>query len=318
MSANLQIAVVGATSPLGAALLESLAELVPPSVRVFAVDADERDGETVEFGHRELAVQPLSEFDFGNVGAAFFTADGFDAARREALDAGTIVLEAGEAATLATPALDGNVIALPDSAVLPLARALAALGGLSAVTVSAYQSASRFGQGALEELAAQTTALFTQRDAEVEHFPKRQAFNLLPLIGDAEEGGASAAERQLAESLPALLGQARLPVYASVVHVPMFFGAAWSVSVEFAGEAPSLAEVKQAFLAAGLWLNAEPGKADSTVSPMDVAGTDLLAADRVRLSGSRLMFWLTADPARVTAKNWCEQFAKAMQTGYFA
>ncbi|AXK39849.1 Asd/ArgC dimerization domain-containing protein [Crenobacter cavernae] len=322
MSANLQIAVVGATSQLGVALLEKLAELLPPSARVAAIDADELDGETVEYGHRELDVQAVSEFDFGHAGAAFFAEsnEAFAAARQAARDAGVLVFEAGATASLAGPVLDDGAIALPQDIALPLARALAALGSanLKAVTVTACLSASRFGKPAIEELAEQTTALFTQREAETEHFPKRQAFNLLPLIGAAGEGGDSDVERALAVALPALLGQAALPVFASVVHVPMFFGVAWAVSVEFDGDAPPIAELNDAFLKAGLWLNAEPGKGETTVSPMDVVGTDLLAVDRIRIQRNRLMFWLTADAARVTAKNWCEQFAKAMQTGYFA
>lgn len=320
MSMNVQIAVVGAMGQLGAALLDKLAERLPQDIKVFAVDEDERDGEMVEYGYRELSVHPQSEFGFDGVNAALFVEPGFDEARSKAQAAGVLVIEFAEehhavqADGLPQDSKQSGV-GMPGAGVLPLAMALKALAplGLLAVTISSYQSASHLGSRALEELANQTTALFSQREAEVEVFPKRMAFNVLPAVGEVDGSGVAAEEQRLAEQLPKLVELPELAVYASSAYVPAFFGSAWSITVEFRQE-PSLDTAKKVLAQAGVVLN----EAGELATPMDVIGSDRVVVDRLRIQGKRLSFWLIADSVRVSAAAWVGLLQKMVESGYFA
>ena len=50
------------------------------------------------------------------------------------------------------------------------------------VVVSTYQSVSGARKEAMDELFAQTRAIYTASDIETKKFPKRIAFNLIPHI----------------------------------------------------------------------------------------------------------------------------------------
>lgn len=326
---SVQIAVVGALSQMGGALLEKLSGALPKGVKVVAVDADDKDGETADYGNIELSVHPESEFNFETVKAALFVepAPAFAAARQAAQAAGITVIEfAGlqEAAKPeAQPAKDEaggqrSKVRMPPLGVLPLALVLKALVpfGLQAVTIASYQSASHMGKGALDELAAQTTALFTQRDAEVEVFAKRLAFNLLPAVGALNEAGDSEEERLLREQLPRLLALPELKVFASSAYIPAFFGASWAVTAEFNGEI-SLPAVSEALSAANIALNTEANLAD-IVTPMEVLGAEQVAVERLRLQHNRLSFWVLADAFNVSGQAWSDLLCKMNEGGYFA
>jgi aspartate-semialdehyde dehydrogenase len=330
MSLKLQIAVVGALSQMGGALLEKLAEALPKNVKVLAVDADDKDGEVADYGHIELSVHPVSEFSFESVSAALFVepAPAFSEARQAAEEAGITVIEfaalqeaAKHEAHLAAKEEAGglrNKVRMPPLGVLPLAIALKALApfGLEAVTVASYQSASHMGKSALEELAAQTTALFTQRDAEVEVFSKRLAFNLLPAVGDLNAAGESEEERLLAVQLPKLLALPDLKVFASTAYIPAFFGASWAVTAEFNGTVAQ-DKISEALSAANIALNTEANLAD-IVTPMEILGAEQVAVERLRLQNNRLSFWVMADAFNVSAQAWTDLLRKMIGSGSFA
>lgn len=316
MSLNAQIAVVGAMGQMGTALLEQLAERLPPSVKVFAVDEDERDGEVVEYGQRELSVHPVSEFGFDAVSFALFVDNSpvFEPARTRAREAGVTVVEFAGAAATAKEKSGATGVVMPSAGVLPLARALRALAplGLSALTVNVSLPASHLGQAALEELASQTTALFSQREAEVEIYPKRAAFNVLPEAGPVGEDGIAEEERFLLAQLPKLLGLPDLPVFASCAYVPAFFGSVWSITAEFAG-AVSAEQGLDAFERAGIECNKQTGS--DMVTPMDVAGSSRIVVERLRSQHGRLSFWLVADSVRVNAAGWAELLQGMLEKG---
>ena len=95
MSETLRIAVVGATSLVGEAVLELLVERALPIGRVFALDVAEKDGETVSLGNLELDVASVEDFDFANASLAIFVG-GSELSRRfvpEARNAGCAVID---------------------------------------------------------------------------------------------------------------------------------------------------------------------------------------------------------------------------------
>jgi len=330
MSQTLQLAVVGATGLVGQAVLDLLAQHQFPAAKVFAVDEGDCSAETVSYGHLELGVQSLDDFTFDSVNLAIFVA-GSEASLRyvsEARAAGAVVIDfssafrSDELVPLIVPRInlalllaqeDVSLISVPNCTVTPLAVALHALAshGLERVTVSTYQSVSGSGQEALEVLANQSTSLFAQREVETGVYPKRIAFNLLPRIGAILEDGASEEERSVEQELRRLLMLPTLPVEATCVRVPVFFGHAWSVSVALReGVAPDRA--RKLLAASGLHVVDHPELDDGYATPMEVAGSDRIWVSRVRATASGLSFWLTADNVRVGAALNCVEVAEVL------
>ena len=76
MSKTFDIAVVGATGVVGEAMLEILGERKFPVGKIYALASERSIGKTVSFGHRELEVENLADFDFSKVQIGLFSAGG--------------------------------------------------------------------------------------------------------------------------------------------------------------------------------------------------------------------------------------------------
>ncbi|UTH73817.1 aspartate-semialdehyde dehydrogenase [Chromobacterium sp. IIBBL 290-4] len=329
MSTSLQIAVVGATSLVGQAVLELLAERNFPAARVFAVDSAEQDGSTVSLGNLELDVHLVDEFNFENVGLAIFAAGG-DISRQyvpQARDAGAAVVDFSsafrntEGVPLVAPAINAAaledlgrapLVSVPNCTVTPLALALAPLLplGVKRVSVSTYQAVSGSGQKAMEEMADQTTALFSQRDAETHVYSKRIAFNVLPLIGEIDENGESEEEKSVREETARLLDIPADIIEASCARVPVFFGHSWSVQVELHGEF-DLEQLKNRLKAAGLQVVGKD-QHGGYVSPMEATGNESVWISRLRCRGQVASFWISADNVKAGAAIHCVRIAELL------
>lgn len=330
MSQPLQLAVIGATGLIGQAVLDLLAARQFPAARVFAVDLGDCEAETVAYGNLELNLQSLDGFMFDSVALAIFVA-GSEVSRKfapEARAAGCTVIDFSaafrkdELVPFIVPRINGaalvaqedvSLVSVPNCTVSPLAIALNALAphGLERVTVSTYQSVSGSGHEALELLANQTTSLFAQREVEEGIYPKRIAFNLLPRIGAILEDGGSEEEHSVINELHRLLDLPQLPIEATCVRVPVFFGHAWSVSVALRDRV-EIARARNLFAASGLHVVDDPARDDGYATPMEVAGTDSIWVSRVRVTDSGLSFWLTADNVRVGAALVCVEVAELL------
>ncbi|RQO73044.1 aspartate-semialdehyde dehydrogenase [Aquitalea sp. FJL05] len=325
----MQLAVVGAAGLVGQSVLELLAQRQFPAERVFAVDGPEHEASTVSYGNLELDIRQLDEFGFENVALAIFVAG--DSVAREyvpqARAAGVTVIDFSSAfrldaeVPLVVPAVNaeqlagleaGALVAVPNCTVTPLAMALRPLLPLQPkrLTVATYQSVSGSGQKALEELAEQTTALFSQRESENTVFEKRIAFNVLPQIGALDEDGMAEEERSIMLELRRLLQQAELPIEATAVRVPVFFGHAWAVSLEVAADI-DLVQVKNRLVAAGLQC-VTADQHGGHITPMEATGNDGVWISRLRKAGNTIQFWLAADNVRVGAALNCVLVAEAM------
>ena len=76
MSKTYDIAVVGATGVVGESMLEILSERKFPVGKIYALASERSIGKTVSFGHRELEVENLADFDFSTVQIGLFSAGG--------------------------------------------------------------------------------------------------------------------------------------------------------------------------------------------------------------------------------------------------
>src|SRR3546814_9187440 len=98
------------------------------------------------------------------------------------------------------------------------------LFGLEHVAMTGLIAASDGGRPALEDLARETTALLNARFYERHYYPKQIAFNVIGQEADAGLDGYTERERRIGDELQTLLGLPTLPVQATLVQVPVFFG----------------------------------------------------------------------------------------------
>ncbi len=138
------------------------------------------------------------------------------------------------------PALDAvgarGLIALPGSASVALATALAplhALAGLTRVEVATYQAVSGSGRGAMDELAGETVAMLSGKQAKGRAFGRQIAFNVIPEVDALEADGVSREERRLWEETRRVLDLPALAINATAVRVPVFFGHSLAIHAAF-------------------------------------------------------------------------------------
>ncbi len=250
MSNGWNVAVLGATGAVGAALLELLQEREFPVGELYALASENSAGETLRFNGRSVRVESAETFDWSQAQLAFFVA-GIDASARyaeEAGNAGCLVLDSSGLfalepdVPLVVPGVNAhaladyrnrNIVAVADSLTSQLLMAIKPLteqAGLARLHVTSLLSVSAHGKAAVDDLAGQSARLLNGIPAEPGLFPKQLAFNLLPLLADGE--GSVREERRLVEQVRKVLQDEGLPISVSCVQSPVFYGHAQVVHLE--------------------------------------------------------------------------------------
>jgi aspartate-semialdehyde dehydrogenase len=315
MSKSLRIAIVGATGLVGESILKILAEREIPVAEVHALASDRSLGRTVEFGDEELRVSDVATFDFSAVDVAVFAA-GAEAALEHvprALGTGCAVVDVSTAhradpdVPLVVPAVNGGrlsglaerrLVAGPGGAAVALATVLHALRpvGLERVDVVALEAASGAGRDAVEELASQCAQLLNGRTpAPSGHFPAQLAFSGIPLVGEADADGWTAAERGLAAETARILDEPALNATVTAVRMPVFFGD--GLVVHLATREPVSVGRAAELLGGtpGVRVEDAPTLQDAIDSP------DAILVGRLRQASGNprsLEFWVAADNVR--------------------
>ena len=127
------------------------------------------------------------------------------------------------------------IIANPNCSTAQLVVALKPLHdhfGIKRVVVSTYQSVSGAGKEGMDELFAQTRAVFVSDQVESKKFPKRIAFNLIPQIDVFMEDGFTKEEWKMMAETKKILDP-KIKLTATCVRVPVFIGHSESVNIEF-------------------------------------------------------------------------------------
>lgn len=317
----IEIALVGATEAAGQEVLAQLIERDFPVRRLRVLAGHEMvTGEEIAFRGKDLREELLSESAFEGVDIAIFAAGAADARRwgKAAAGAGAVVIDAtgtfAREAPVIVPEINPQaipehpgILASPTPATVALALVLDPLhaaAGLRRVVVSTYQAASGIGRAGMDELSAQSRAVFSGDDSEPDLFPHRLAFNLIPHTDAFEtEGplaGSTREEARIARETPVILGAEGLRVTATAVRVPVFVGVALSVNVELA-QPFAIEKAREEIAAApGLRLIDEPS---FHLYPLlaEVAGRDDVFVGRLRTDPtvpSGLNLWVVADDLR--------------------
>lgn len=325
MKRRYDVAVLGADSAIGAAVLELLAERRFPAGEITALTLNPEEGATVDFAGAALAVEDAAAFDYGQVQLAFLASDDaqFAAEAERAADSGCVVVDAGGTAwrdpeiprvvTEINPlALRGfnarGIVAAPDRLAVPLVLALAPLqrlAGIRRISVTAIVPVSDAGRTAFEDLARETTALLNARHYERRHFSQQIAFNLHGQIGPAGASGATEREARVAQDLRDLLEAPDLRIGLTAVQGGVFYGYAIAVEVELASATATAFDAVAAALrtAAGIEFVDSPEAADCPSPVTDATSTEAVRLARLRLGcdAGTVLFWLTADNIRRAA-----------------
>jgi aspartate-semialdehyde dehydrogenase len=330
------VAVVGAASLIGEAIIDLLAQAPHCWGAVHALDGAEAVGRRAAYGRSSLPVDDVTQFDFARVGLILSAATGSAAEQwiAAALAAGRPLVDAGGALRsrsevplmvagvndhvlfgLPQPALVG----MPSSVTIALARVLAPLqqaAGLARVVLACFEPASAAGRAGVEELARQSADLLGgKRPNSPRMFPRPIAFNVLPRVGDLDESGYTNVELEVMRALPAVLGDPSIRVSATATQAPVFFGLGIAVQIEL--WEPLGAEHARDLLAeTAAVLVADDGVAGgfSTAVAAASARSEVLVG-RIRADASHangLVLWLVADSIRACAASNCVRLAEIL------
>jgi len=218
------------------------------------------------FRGEECTVQPVSGAAFEGVDVAFFSAG---ASRSKewapiARQAGAIVIDNSSAfrtaddVPLTVPEINGasispddRLFSVPNCTAIILSMALAplrSLGKIDRVIVSTYQSASGAGAAVMQYLLDDTAA-FLQNGVGAETRPAGlppYAFNVFSHNTPIGPDGSNEEESKVRYETKKILGLPELKVNVTCVRVPVLRAHCESVTIEFAGEAPSEDAVREA------------------------------------------------------------------------
>jgi aspartate-semialdehyde dehydrogenase len=323
-----RIAVVGASTLIGEALLEELRSRQVRYAALHVLDEERHLGRTLSGGtddDRAPSLEDVAAFDFARADLVFFCGraalaeryaesaaqrawviDG-SAAFRTRPEVPLIVADLNASALEAVRARGYGLVALPGSASVALATALAplhALAGVLRVDVATYQAVSGNGRAALEELAGETVAMLSGKTARGRAFGRQIAFNVIPQVDTFESDGVSREERRLWEETRRVLNAPQLVINATAVRVPVFFG--HSLAVHALCERPLSAAAASAALgtAAGISLIDADSAAQFPTPATLAMAPDKVYVGRLRVDPTRdraLNFWIVADNVRKCA-----------------
>src|SRR5881398_510771 len=330
-----RVAVVGATGNVGREILNVLAERQFPLDELAALASASSTGDEIDFGDsgETLKVKNLEHFDFSGWDIALFAA-GSEVSKvyaPRAAEAGCTVIDNSSLfrmdpdVPLIVPevnaeALAGyrkkNIIANPNCSTAQLVVALKPLhdaATIKRVVVATYQSVSGAGKNAMDELFAQTRAIFVSDSVQTKKFPKRIAFNVIPHIDGFMEDGTTKEEWKMVAETKKILDP-KIKLHATCVRVPVFVGHSEAVNIEF--ERPiSVDEAREVLRNAPGCLVIDKREPGGYVTPYEAAGEDATYISRIREDATvenGLSLWCVSDNLRKGAALNAIQIAEVL------
>jgi aspartate-semialdehyde dehydrogenase len=322
-----RVAVVGASSLIGEALIAQLRAQGFPLAELHVLEDQRNVGRPIsdEGGDRaeELRTSDVAAFDFSRADLVFFCGRAALAERyAEAAAAHAWVIDNSPAFRLrpGVPMIAADVnaaalrpvgrrglVALPGSASVALATALAplaAMAPLERVEVATYQAVSGSGRPAMDELAGETVAMLSGKKARGRAFGRQIAFNVIPQVDVIEDDGTSREERRLWEETRSLLGSPSLAVNATAVRVPVFFGHSLAVHAAFGRPVSTFEALEVLRRGSGIEVIERDSTAQFPTPATLSTAPDRVYVGRLRADPTRdraLNFWVVADNVRKCA-----------------
>jgi aspartate-semialdehyde dehydrogenase len=290
-------------------------------------------GTEVSFGDKTLKVKALDSYDFSDVDICLMSAGGETSKEWSPKigAAGAVVIDNSSAwrydsdVPLIVPEVNAdavagftrkNIIANPNCSTAQLVVALKPLhdrATIKRVVVSTYQSVSGAGKEAMDELFAQTKAVYTASDVVTKKFPKRIAFNVIPHIDVFMEDGYTKEEWKMVAETKKILDP-KIKLTATCVRVPVFIGHSEAVNIEF--EKPiSPDEARDILRNAPGCLVIDKREPGGYVTPYESAGEDATYISRIREDATvenGLVLWCVSDNLRKGAALNAVQIAECL------
>src|SRR5438309_6316613 len=328
-----KVAVVGATGNVGREMLNILDERKFPADEVVALASRRSMGVEVSYGDRTLKVKALEHYDFADVDICLMSAGG-EVSREWSPKigaAGTVVIDNSSAwrmdpdVPLIVPEVNAdataafkkkNIIANPNCSTAQLVVALKPLhdkATIKRVVVATYQSVSGAGKEAMDELFAQTKAVFTMGEVETKKFTKRIAFNVIPHIDVFMDDGFTKEEWKMVVETKKILDP-KIKVVATCVRVPVFIGHSEAVNIEFANPI-SADEARELLRNAPGCLVIDKREPGGYATPYEAAGEDATYISRIRddpTVDNGLVPWCVSDHLRKGAALNAIQIAECL------
>jgi aspartate-semialdehyde dehydrogenase len=328
-----KVAVVGATGNVGREMLDILAERRFPADEVVAIASRRSHGTDVSFGDKTLKVKAIDNYDFSDVDICLMSAGGAVSKEWSPKIAaqGAVVIDNSSAwrmdpdVPLIVPEVNAdavagftkkNIIANPNCSTAQLVVALKPLhdaAKIKRVVVSTYQSVSGAGKEGMDELFAQTKAVYQTGELEVKKFPRRIAFNIIPHIDVFMEDGYTKEEWKMMMETKKILDP-MIKLTATCVRVPVFIGHSEAVNIEF--ERPiSADEARNILRVAPGCLVIDKHEDGGYVTPYEAAGEDATYISRIREDATvenGLVLWCVSDNLRKGAALNAIQIAECL------
>ena len=333
------VAVVGATGAVGRTVISILEERDFPVTDLRLLASERSAGQTIDTKWGPITVEDLTSADPSGIEIAIFSAGG-DRSLEYApsfAQAGAVVIDNSSAfrmhdnVPLVVAGINdeaaqqhSGIIANPNCTTMTLLMAVAPLhraARLTHMVASSYQAVSGAGKSGSDELSRQIK--WFQQDEAALHdgswedpdsslWPRPIAFNVLPLIGDAEPHGYTDEELKLMNESRKILGDPAIQVEPTCVRVPVITGHGTSATLYFdrplsPQEAVSLIESAPGVQ---VWT-------DKVATPLDSAGIDDVLVSRIRptLDGKGgLNIWAVGDNIRKGAALNTVQIAEILLT----
>jgi aspartate-semialdehyde dehydrogenase len=328
-----KVAIAGATGNVGREMLDILAERRFPADQVIALASPRSINTEVSYGDKILKCKVLETYDFSDTDICLMSAGGEVSKEWSPRIAakGCVVIDNSSAwrmdpdVPLIVPEVNADaiagftkkyIIANPNCSTAQLVVALKPLhdhAKIKRVVVSTYQSVSGAGKEAMDELFAQTRAVFVSDPVQSHKFPKRIAFNVIPEIDVFMEDGFTKEEWKMVVETKKILDP-KIKVVATCVRVPVFIGHSESINIEF--ENPiSADEARDILREAPGCLVIDKREKGGYITPHEAAGEDATYISRIRddpTVDNGLVIWCVADNLRKGAALNAVQIAETL------
>ncbi|WP_245412770.1 aspartate-semialdehyde dehydrogenase [Oceaniradius stylonematis] len=195
-----------------------------------------------------------------------------------------------------------NIIANPNCSTAQLVVALKPLhdaATIKRVVVATYQSVSGAGKEGMDELFAQTRAVYVADPVEAKKFTKRIAFNVIPHIDAFMEDGSTKEEWKVMAETKKMLDP-KIKVTCTAVRVPVFIGHSEAVNIEFENEITA-DQAREILREAPGCLVVDKHEDGGYTTPYESAGEDATYISRIREDqtvDNGLNMWVVSDNLR--------------------
>lgn len=330
------VTILGATGCVGREMLKVLAERKFPVGQLRLLASARSAGKKIEFCGQEYTIEEATDASFAGADVVLGAASNALAKQfaPEIVKAGAVFVDNSSAfrmrddVPLVVPEINpedaakhSGIISNPNCSTIITLMAVAPIARLSPITkmvACTYQAVSGAGQGGLDALEGEISALSAGKEAVPSQFPCQIAYNCIPQIGSRLENGFTTEEMKMQNEGRKILHLPELRVNCTCVRVPVMRSHSIAVTL-YTQEPVSVAAAEAAIDAApGCAMARDFGGRDYP-TPLDTSDQDTVSVGRVRrdlIDEERgLSLWCCGDQIRKGAATNAVQIAELALRG---